>query len=106
MKSTDFNGTYTYPDKFLPLSGGNISQGSNLSGNLGVGFTNPDQKLLVDAGIKVKDTGLNPGSTVDNTLYIQRIRNAASYRPCVNHKAYTGINHRWLKTVMEYPTHV
>ena len=58
-------------------------------GNVGIGLTNPDRKLQVDGGIKVKGTGSNPGLTMDNVLHIQRSGNAASYSSYVNHRFYT-----------------
>ena len=88
FNSSDFESTYS--DSFLPLSGGNITGGLNVSENLGIGLTNPDRKLQVNGGIKVKGTGSNPGLTMDNVLHIQRSGNAASYSSYVNHKFYTG----------------
>ena len=88
FNSADFESTY--PDSSLPLSGGNITGGVNVSGNLGVGLTNPDRKVQVDGGIKVKGTGSSPGLAMDNVLHIQRTGNAASYSSYVNHNFYTG----------------
>ena len=65
FNSSDFEGTY--PDSFLPLSGGNITGGLNVSenlgvsgaidandltvsGNVGIGTTSPDADLHIYGG--------------------------------------------------------
>lgn len=88
FNSSDFEGTY--PDSFLPLSGGNITGGLNVSENLGVGLTNPDRKMQVDGGIKVKGTGSNPGLTMDNVLHVQRSGNGTSYSSYDFHRFYSN----------------
>ena len=77
FNSSDFEGTY--PDSFLPLSGGNIIGGLNVSGNVGVsgaidandltvsgnvgvGTTNPDSALDISGGLVVRE-GASIGDT-------------------------------------------
>ena len=82
FNSSDFEGTY--PDSFLPLSGGNITGGLNVSenlgvsgaidandltvsGNVGIGTSSPTNKLqITDGACMVEHTGANNNSLIIN----------------------------------------
>ena len=89
FNSSDFEGTY--PDSFLPLSGGNITGGLNVSenlgvsgaidandltvsGNVGIGTTSPDADLHIYGGSNNTELFLGEDAAVDKCGILKYIQ--------------------------------
>jgi hypothetical protein len=65
LKTTVDNAGFAVASNYLPLTGGNITGNLNVSGNVGIGTTSPDQKVTI-----VTSSGSNYTKTTNGTTTV------------------------------------